>query len=205
MKIGWIAFVVTLGWSSSALADSERLGSMGTTSVAGQAGVALMNNDVPPNEPSKGRSLLAFAMIDRFVAPNVSVGISGGASSMLYEAQSNGTLQTTSSTSVQGALSFGYFVPLGDRAGFWPAARVGVAGLWSRYESQYGVYEAPKRAQIVSGGIDLQFTYAVSDHLYLRAVPGGVRAEFAKFEEGHARAFSAGFNPTCMFGLGGWF
>lgn len=165
-----------------------KLSDPGTTSISGSLGAQHHSATGAPKQTAIGAS----ALLDHFVASNVSLGVGIGGS-MMQPGMSDPALR---SYAIVGSLRAGYFFPLGERTAFWPVARVGVGNQWNT---------GPSSAQTIEAGIDVQLTYAISDHLYLRANPGGVAAHFRKHDGGNARSFSAGFNGIMFFGIGGWF
>ena len=204
MKIGLMTFVVTM--LSAPLAAAEKLGDMGTVAVSGNMGAAASTFDQPPMTPTKQWAAGGLVTMDRFITPQLSVGVgvSGSYGRARYAGEQGE--QTMSRRSLLCSLRFGYLIPLSERAAFWPVAHVGVVGEWSHTRGPNGhLPSAMDHVQGIHAGIDVQLTYAISDHLYLRANPGGVRATIAKFEEGGARSVMFGFNGACLFGLGGWF
>jgi hypothetical protein len=164
-----------------------KLGDPGTTSISGSVG-AQHHKQTEPTGQTTQTAIGTLALLDHFVAPNVSVGVGVGASM--------GGDTPTRRLAAMGSLRAGYFIPLGERAAFWPMARVGLGRQW---------IEGTAVGSSVEAGVDVQLTYAISDHLYLRAIPGGVAAHFFKSDGASARALSAGFNTIMFFGIGGWF
>jgi hypothetical protein len=162
-----------------------KLGDPGTTSISGSIG-AQHHKVSDTQQTAFGASVL----LDHFVASNVSLGIGVSGSSLRARPDPD-----VRSSAVMGSLRAGYFIPLGDRAAFWPVARVGFGKQW----------QSDTSATALEAAIDVQLTYAISDHLYLRATPGGVAAHFRTADGGNARSVSAGFNGIMFFGIGGWF
>lgn len=204
MKIGLLTFVVTM--FSAPLAAAEKLGDMGTVAISGNLGAAASTFDRPPITPMKQWAFGGSMTMDRFVTPQLSVGLglSGSYGHARFEDERGH--QTMSARSMLGSLRFGYLIPLSERAAFWPVAHVGVLGEWRHTRGPNGHLPSPMdHVHGIRAGVDVQLTYAISDHLYLRATPGGVRATIARFEEGSARSVMFSFNGACLFGLGGWF
>lgn len=202
MKIGLMGLAATLFAST---ASAAKLGDSGTTAIGGQLGVGMQSIDVPPAEPARVMGVHGVVAGDRFIADRVSLGLMASGSSLTATFSDGGVQRKSRFNSAYGAVSVGYFIPIGDRAGLWPVARVGAGASFSRHGDGSAGGFTSRDAYGVVMAADLQLTYAISDHLYLRAVPGGVRAEIMKFDQGSARTVSAGFNGVCFFGLGGWF
>ncbi len=205
MKILIGPLVGVLAGFITSSASAETLGDPGTISISGHVGVQDMRSTAP-SESTFNRRLGANLFVDRFIAPNVSVGVGVGGSLFAASMKVNNLEGTSRGSGLNGSLRLGYFVPLGARAGFWPVARVGVSGDWSRaYDTNDKKLWPTQHGQTIEAALDVQLTYSISDHVYLRANTGGLNAMFRKTEGGSARQLSGGFNGIFFFGVGGWF
>jgi hypothetical protein len=180
-------------------ASAEKLGDVGTISISG-AVTAQNSKHSSTAGDAEATMIGGAAMIDRFFLPNVSVGVGVGGSYWFNGQQPGSNDPSVRAKGINGSLRLGYFIPLGERAAFWPVARVGVSGDWTTPSGR-----STHHGRTIDTGLDVQLTYAISDHLYLRATPGGLQARFYRHDGGNSRQVSAGFNNMMFFGVGGWF
>jgi len=199
-----------VAWSIDARADQDKkLGDPGTVAIGGQAGGGVSRDDAMGTMRTQQWGISGALIGDVFIAKNLSLGAVGAGTHFFTRGVSSTGSTKTNGNAAMVAARLGYYLPISERVGFWPVLQVGHEHQWSSIAYSDGFDDTTGPAVSWTGGLSAQILVHLSEHLYLRAVPGGLVARSTKVPRGtehvHASSFSMGWNGMMMFGLGGWF
>jgi len=179
MVVFWgvsVAMVTT----TAALAGSgpmpidEKPSIVGSGSVA-LGGYASLSRDSVTRDSMKSSvfGVTVAPLLDVFVADRVSMG--GGVALLSFRAtnEDSGSRTDANVLVVRPTFRLGWYVPLGERVGFWPIAHVGYGYAHSRSTSTNGSEStsATSEGRNTSIGLDAQIVFHVGDGWFVRAVP----------------------------------
>lgn len=184
LGIDGVRVLVAVGVSSATYATSgaaqadegaKSFGDPGTVVMSGSFSGSY-SHDQSEQRDMTTKAVSTSAMVDVFVVPNVSVGVSGsfGYGKSTYPDLA-GQDRNNRFYSGSGALRVGYYLPLGERVGLWPV--VSAAINRTNFLGDDGG-ELDVRGRSVSA--IAQIVFHVAPHWFLRVAPGLVAYSTSK-------------------------
>jgi hypothetical protein len=145
-------------------------------------------------------------LADVFVLDRVSVGAGLTFGYMRSQSDANGTHADARTVLARPTLRLGWYLPLGEKVGFWPVVSLGYGYASSDGTSTTGSVTTGGSSHAKSSaiGLDAQLVFHVADRWFVRAVPAAGYVSSGSGAGIGAVGASTGLLGGFLVGLGGW-
>ena len=193
--LGVCAVITVTGTAAAEEFSAAEFGAPGTVAISGSLQGSYLKSD-ENGMAFTSTSLGAWTSVDVFAARRFSVGVAGSVSRWKASTTINGEDGGSSRSVMAGAaLRLGYYVPLGERVGFWPMLSAGASHIDFR---QNGSEQLDAHIEDVKLLANLVFH--VDRGWYLTVTPG-----FVAYQRSNIPGNVGLGAPNISIGFGGYF